>query len=90
MYFQKLPNEVIQHIFSELPTSDLKALSLVCKELDARVTPLFFSCLAFWLGPEDLDRYATSLDPLYHTCNCRLNNISDSPQFRNLLASNGM
>ncbi|OBT98231.1 hypothetical protein VE01_03823 [Pseudogymnoascus verrucosus] len=59
MYFQKLPNEVIQQIFSELPTSDLKALSLVCKELDARVTPLFFSCLAFWLGPEDLDRLAT-------------------------------
>ncbi|KFY82511.1 hypothetical protein V498_08566, partial [Pseudogymnoascus sp. VKM F-4517 (FW-2822)] len=57
--FQKLPNEVIQQIFSELPTSDLKALSLVCKELDARVTPLFFSCLAFWLGPEDLDRLAT-------------------------------
>ncbi|OBT82399.1 hypothetical protein VE02_09583 [Pseudogymnoascus sp. 03VT05] len=58
MDIQKLPNEVIRHIFSHLPTSDLKALSLVCWELNDRATPLFLSRLAFWLGPEDLERLA--------------------------------
>lgn len=68
MDFQKIPNEVIRHIFSHLLTSDLKALSLVCWELNDLATPLFLSRLAFWLGPEDLERYAYV--PHLHVCNC--------------------
>jgi hypothetical protein len=66
MGFQELPNDVIGLIFSDLSRPDLKALSLVCKELSERATPLFLSRIAFWLGPDDLQRYATALFSYLH------------------------
>lgn len=87
MDFQKLPNEVIGFIFSDLSRSDLKALSLVCKELSERATPFFLSRIAFWLGPDDLQGYGPLLMLAFAfliLCYC-----ADCPQLQNPIASSG-